>query len=741
MAARQPEPIGGAIPFAFDTGLLREAAYYAALAVVAGLLLWRRPARDLSRRGAVALGAAWVAVWSLEYWIFGPASFLHYYDEGDVFVPIWLHQAAHPGIGAFDHAIAGGSDSMTLAQAGGEHVSLQRLLLGALPLWVAILVHKVSVCWVGLAGSYVLCRRRFGCDRLTSLAIGAAFTVGHAYLVITTVHHGIGYAAIPLAAYLVVARAEKERYHLPVAILAAALAVNVTPTHAFLALAAGVALAAFLLDVRRWMRVVAALAILCVAVLLNWHDAFYAIASYVGESNRVGVGSREIAAAAIVETGFIAVASKITWPYLLGGAAAAAALVWRGDPMGWRAVLALMAAIFGGAALNALPWAAVGLGPLGSIRFTNIHFAYPALMVPILARLAAGAPRAEDARRSAPRRIVLAGMAAVAVGSLAWFKLFNAVNFLGEGGQTVLTSIDNLRNAAWAPKEPFRVVTVPYRLPPNALLAYGFETLDGYLAMHPWSRARFWKDALEKTGRADLGPDPGPARYTGGDLYIATYNVDYRCCASFDLSSWVDVRFLRLANVGFVISRVPLTGEGIRKVSGPPDWTEGRRSLPMSRKLEGDIAEIFDPEDAFVYAVADQLPRAYFARGVAVAAAGTSPRDFFAEVGRLGLDRGVVLDGASRPPRSAVGGAVTGIRRPTDAYEIDVAAPDGGLLVLNVFPVRFWRAEIDGRPAPILTVNGFQMGVEVPPGAVKVRFAYARPTLTSAVAASIERLL
>jgi hypothetical protein len=235
-------------------------------------------------------------------------------------------------------------------------------------------------------------------------------------------------------------------------------------------------------------------------------------------------------------------------------------------------------------------------------------------------------------------------------------------------------------------------------------------------------------------------------RYTGGDLYIATYNVDYRCCASFDLSSWVDVRFLRLANVGFVISRVPLTGDGIRKVSGPPDWKEGRRSLPMRQKVGSDIAEIFDPEDAFVYAVADPLPRAYFARAVGVAAAGLSSRDFFAEVGRRGLDRMALVNAASAAssgvvPKATPDSRIVSVRQPTDGYDIDVTAPAGGLLVLNVFPVRFWRAEVDGHDAPIVAVNGFQMGVQVPAGATRVRFVYERPTLTSALAASIAKLL
>jgi hypothetical protein len=165
----------------------------------------------------------------------------------------------------------------------------------------------------------------------------------------------------------------------------------------------------------------------------------------------------------------------------------------------------------------------------------------------------------------------------------------------------------------------------------------------------------------------------------------------------------------------------------------------------MRQKVGSDIAEIFDPEDAFVYAVADPLPRAYFARAVSVAAAGLSSRDFFAEVGRRGLDRTALVNGASASsgfaPEATPDSRIARVRQPTDGYDIDVTAPAGGLLVLNVFPVRFWRAEVDGRDAPIVAVNGFQMGVQVPAGATRVRFVYERPTLTSALSASIAKLL
>ena len=65
----------------------------------------------------------------------------------------------------------------------------------------------------------------------------------------------------------------------------------------------------------------------------------------------------------------------------------------------------------------------------------------------------------------------------------------------------------------------------------------------------------------------------------------------------------------------------------------------------------------------------------------------------------------------------------------------------GGLLVASITPHRYWRAIIDGKRAPVLSVNvGFQ-GVIVPPGAHSIRFEYFNPLFPVCGAISLISLL
>ena len=63
------------------------------------------------------------------------------------------------------------------------------------------------------------------------------------------------------------------------------------------------------------------------------------------------------------------------------------------------------------------------------------------------------------------------------------------------------------------------------------------------------------------------------------------------------------------------------------------------------------------------------------------------------------------------------------------------------LLVHSVTPHRYWRATIDGRPAPIFTANIGLQAVVVPNGAHTVRFEYFNPIFLVAGAISIISLL
>ena len=65
----------------------------------------------------------------------------------------------------------------------------------------------------------------------------------------------------------------------------------------------------------------------------------------------------------------------------------------------------------------------------------------------------------------------------------------------------------------------------------------------------------------------------------------------------------------------------------------------------------------------------------------------------------------------------------------------------GRLLVASMTPHRYWRAMIDGKPAPILPVNIGLTGVVVPPGIHDIRFEYFNPLFPICGAISIISLL
>ena len=59
-----------------------------------------------------------------------------------------------------------------------------------------------------------------------------------------------------------------------------------------------------------------------------------------------------------------------------------------------------------------------------------------------------------------------------------------------------------------------------------------------------------------------------------------------------------------------------------------------------------------------------------------------------------------------------------------DRVTLVADSPQGGYVVLNDVWHRWWRAEIDGQPAPILKANVLFRAVEVPPGKHTVRFVF-----------------
>ena len=238
---------------------------------------------------------------------------------------------------------------------------------------------------------------------------------------------------------------------------------------------------------------------------------------------------------------------------------------------------------------------------------------------------------------------------------------------------------------------------------PNLALDGGPTTIDGYENLMPRNTATFL--AFVGSERATL----------------AGFATD----ASLDADARLRVLRSRLgalaaANVRYITSGVPLPIEGLREVhAGPialPDWAGVEQPL-------------------YVYEIEDWRPAVWVARQW------DAVDDLWLPLARLAKrpDRALVSSDPGIQPGQASGGAdvIGPIVRGADRIDlsVDLAAP--GLLVLNAAPSPGWSAEVNGRPAEILTVNMVSRGLALPAGAHDISMRFDPPGFSAGVIASL----
>ncbi|HWG03613.1 MAG TPA: hypothetical protein VG271_01240, partial [Beijerinckiaceae bacterium] len=141
------------------------------------------------------------------------------------------------------------------------------------------------------------------------------------------------------------------------------------------------------------------------------------------------------------------------------------------------------------------------------------------------------------------------------------------------------------------------------------------------------------------------------------------------------------------------------------------------------RLAAGDIDLVARTPDAFVYENPRALPRVLFAT--------QARRTDFAAMLKNGdwpavdYRQTVLLQNVpedSGPPR-APGSVRIGAYHNTD-ITLDAQSPDGGYVVLNDVWQRWWRADVDGKPATMLRANVIFRAVAVPAGHHVVHFSF-----------------
>lgn len=687
---------------------------------------WRLPPeRSWLARPPVFI-AVWLGLLLLPYVAFGRDSFLWMDDEGDLLVPHYLLTAGLRQAGVFSHLLGAGGDLRGSFLIGGEFLSPERLLMAALPLWLAVAAHKALTCLFALVGTYLVARRMGGARREAALALGALASVLWFRMILVTYGTGMTLAVVPLGAYLLVGRLGRRRYWTGVLAYAVVAALWTNPNEGAPAIAVAT-LGCMVWQRRLALRPLLGVTVVGLAILANWCEALYGMLQMMAESSRVtnaGSGRSALQDMAKAAGHYLAL---LGMPLPLGltvlPLAILAVLGRRELP---RAAMALAMPLVLLTSFYLFPWAALGFAGIKNASADYMLFG----VTTITALIAARAMRLwadHDLERQLPRRpglglpTLVATVAAFA--TLGWYVGFELITLFYRSGQAHYHAASLTRPTWLSPDQPRRVVSIrgAYLQPePNTLLAHGLPAFDVWLNLMDRRVRDYWVEGIQLSGSNDtrIGFDWG--KFPDG---------------VFQVGEVASLPLLAAANVGYLLSATPVAGDGLELIEGPahPPVDKPSRSGAKAWDYYRDRwNRIFDIGPLYVYRLPDPLPRVWAAERVAVVDDALSTHDMLAEVAKLARDRVAVVRAAA-PVGPAAIMSVSHFDLVPEGFEIDVVAPSGGVLVVNALASHFFHAAADGREIAISDANGIQMAMTVPAGTRHVSVCYQRPMLFPAM--------
>ena len=669
-----------------------------------------------TRGGVWRTAALWLSVSLLEFYALGPFSFLYYLVDANALTFQYFLSNNHDG-GTFVPQIGGGLDA-ALIQSGPQYVQPEKLLMAIFPIWVVAFLHKLMVAGLGFSGAYLLARRLGGGTRTASAALGGIFTLSHFYLLNFSAEFGTGFAAIPWGVYACVV-APRGRYFWQWTLAAAIILSFAPPTKVFPALLVAVVGGMILSPPQNFRRPLKAFALIVALSVLNWHEVLFGYLLLTPLTARGYLAANDI--------NVLTESLNALWNHLLDiwvpsllYAISLGVLVRRKDAMtakafgvfGWFAGAFLIADLF--------PWETIGLAFLNRLEHGYMRLAFLTLLVPVAAQ----------ALKSRSLRMDLA-LVALAVGMLIWNKGINVSKLLAFGGQKNIYGYENLKHPTWAVKQDFRVITL-FDIPnPNVVGEYyGIDTFDGYALLNP----KPWNDYWFAIKRKPITHSRGATR--------AGLDWRYWNGATFDVGAFLDLDLLRIANVRYILSGLPLKGNGIRLVSAPDDGTYMKVRKSFFDKHLDYMAyrwrRIFEPGEHFIYELSASLPRVFAGSGVETVGNDLVAKAFFRRFAIAALAKKTVVRNRHAEFLAGAGTLrVLSYKKVPDGYDIAVDAPNGGTLVINNHYLPFWKAWANGKLLTIVPANAIHMAIAAPPGARDITVRYSRPLLREKIAFSI----
>ena len=691
----------------------------------------------------------WCAWLAFEYLAFGPASYIRQHDTAEVNTPFYtaLAQLDERRLTGWWDPLAGtGVDA--LSNLKGDMPVVEALFRYA-PHWSNSGLLLLAQSLLGAIGTFVLLRRRMHVDAAPAILAAAWFvflpwvSLPHSGF---STWHGWYISGFPLTLYALTScgRLPGGRGPVTAAAVGAVLALG-TPTASGMLVVPVAVVWVFAFAERAHRRAfVLPLVSFALAFIVVKTPAIMALLSSVPVSHRVVRSAGALHQSAVLDVWparwddvrAIVVAHSVLIVVALSGLVVAG---FRNRTL--NLAIGGMTALIGLSVAAPLLQAVFALAGESfrtyQIDRVNRFFPFVAAVASALSlqQLRHATRPFAGAVRTGAWTAMLAGLVAASV----WMNAGREARRIAGNRYDAFFEEPILRRLAAEQREgmPFRVATFADR---NAgahgrhaafAWAYGLETADMYVTTYPLRYHQFWSRVIAPV--RDRRPDIRAYFDTWGSMvYLFNPAVPLFGPATTTglppLNGFpFNLALLSLANVRYVLSAVPIKDE--------------RLTLrPDSRGV-------------LVYENSAVLPRFFVARRARAFATEDELLAALAQASVAELRSTAFIAGASAEEGNGESPTVTGAEATVrvrdyaaDTIQLDVVTPAAGILVITNSFSEFWRATIDGTPAPVFPVDHAFQGIAVQGGAHGVELRYrppysfggaAQPLLLAALVAAV----
>jgi len=387
--------------------------------------------------------------------------------------------------------------------------------------------------------------------------------------------------------------------------------------------------------------------------------------------------------------------------------------------MGVRALTAFVSVIVVLIGLVVFPWSAIGLGIINRIDHGYTLLALNVIAIPIIALAIAGIPawRIGSFKISAAHIVVSLGFL-----TLVWSKILHAAFMLALGGQASTFGFEDLKSFDAPRMTQTRIVTLMDTPNPAVMSGYyGLPSFGGNILLNVKSWNDYWQAVHRQPvigGRAVTRPSVD-WKFWNGQRYA--------------IAQQLDLDLLRRANVGFLISPLPLEMVGLDEVLSVPraDWPNLKRGdfSSFGEYVDYRLTRMIDPGRHHIYAVQNPVARIRPAKTIKWVADDAPAANILAVLKGSDDNTAVLRSKAANGMKAASTLQVLAVEEVTNGYDIRLDAPEGGLLIINNQYLPFWKATADGAALPIITTNLIEMAVSIAPGVRNMQFRYQRSTI------------